>query len=126
MLSDLQPSVQSYADVISRVTGIDVEIVDSNMVRVAGTGIYADSVGQNLARAGEVYKEVMRSRKTIQVDTPRHHAICERCPDREKCAMCVTGCNRRGRGCDFPRTGVSCLGAARRRPANADNWRADG
>lgn len=85
MLSDLQPSVQSYADVISRVTGIDVEIVDSNMVRVAGTGIYADSVGQNLARAGEVYKEVMRSRKTIQVDTPRHHAICGRCPDREKC-----------------------------------------
>ena len=85
MLSDLQPSVQSYADVISRVTGIDVEIVDSNMVRVAGTGIYADSVGQNLARAGEVYKEVMRSRKTIQVDTPRHHPICERCPDREKC-----------------------------------------
>ncbi len=85
MLSEMQPSIQSYADVISRVTGIDVEIMDSSMVRVAGTGIYADTIGQSLAQAGEIYKEVMRSRKTVLVESPRHHAICRNCLDRENC-----------------------------------------
>ena len=85
MLSDLQPSVQSYADVISKVTGIDVEIMDSSMVRVAGTVIYADKVGESLAHAGEVYKEVMRSRQTVLVKSPRHHEICTNCHNQDNC-----------------------------------------
>ncbi|MDL2316816.1 sigma 54-interacting transcriptional regulator [Desulfovibrio sp. OttesenSCG-928-A18] len=85
MLSQLNLSIQSYADVISKVTGIDVEIMDANMVRVAGTGSYAQAVGHSLAEAGEVYKEVLRSRRTVLVESPRHHAICERCLDRENC-----------------------------------------
>ena len=85
MLSSIQANVQSYADVISRVTGIDVEIMDSSMVRVAGTGIYAAGIGSSLAEAGEVYKEVMRRHETVLVQSPRHHAICARCPDRENC-----------------------------------------
>lgn len=85
MLSSIQANVQSYADVISRVTGIDVEIMDSSMVRVAGTGIYAAGIGTSLAEAGEVYKEVMRRHETVLVQSPRHHAICARCPDRENC-----------------------------------------
>lgn len=84
-LSAIQPYVQSYADVISKVTGIDVEIMDSAMTRVAGTGIYAGAVGQNLAQAGEIYKEVMRTQQTILVESPRHHAICARCQELENC-----------------------------------------
>ncbi len=85
MLSSIQSYVQSYAEIISRVTGIDVEIMDDNMVRIAGTGIYAAEVGQSLANAGEIYKEVMRTHKTILVENPRQHPICERCPHRENC-----------------------------------------
>ena len=86
MLSAIPSSyVQSYADVISRVTGIDVEIVDSRMVRIAGTGIYAEGVGGSLAHAGEVYKEVMRTRETVLIESSRSHAICRKCPDRAHC-----------------------------------------
>lgn len=85
MLASLQTRVQAYADVIFRVTGVDVEIVDSNMVRVAGTGVYAAQVGASLADAGEVYREVMRRHETVLVRSPRHHAICARCPDRDNC-----------------------------------------
>ena len=67
MLSDLQPSVQSYADVISRVTGIDVEIVDSNMVRVAGTGIYADlTLDERRAIAEDTF--LPRPKRTLESD----------------------------------------------------------
>ena len=85
MLASMQASVQSYADVISRVTGIDVEIMDSGMTRIAGTGVYAAGVGASLAQAGEIYKEVMRGHKTVLVESPRYHAICTRCQDRDNC-----------------------------------------
>ncbi len=85
MLANIQSYVQSYADVISRVTGIHVEIMDSNMVRIAGTGIYADQVGESLDLAGEIYKEVMRTHKTIIVESPREDPICRNCPARENC-----------------------------------------
>ncbi len=90
MLSELQPSLQSYADVIAKVSFIDVEIVDSAMIRVAGTGIYADMVGESLVQAGEVYKEVMRSRKTVLIQSPRQHAICANCQNRDNCRECFS------------------------------------
>ena len=83
-LSAIQPYVQSYAEVISRITGIDVEIMDDRMVRVAGTGIYAEGVGQSLVR-GEIYKEVLRSGRTVVVENPREHTLCLRCKERDHC-----------------------------------------
>ncbi|MDL2216245.1 sigma 54-interacting transcriptional regulator [Desulfovibrio sp. OttesenSCG-928-M14] len=85
MLADIQPYVQSYAEVISKVTRIDVEIMDRSMVRIAGTGVYAGAVGSNLKKAGEIYKEVLRTRSTVLVESPRHHAICAACADKENC-----------------------------------------
>lgn len=76
---------QSYSEVISQVTGIDVEIMDNTMVRIAGTGIYAAGVGKSLTNAGEIYKEVLRTHETVMVESPRSHAICEHCPDRDNC-----------------------------------------
>ena len=81
----MQAYVQSHADVIHRVTGINVEIMDTNMVRIAGTGIYAASVGSSLDQAGEIYKEVLRSHKTVLIESPRHHSICANCRERENC-----------------------------------------
>ncbi|MCK9240339.1 sigma 54-interacting transcriptional regulator [Desulfocurvus sp.] len=81
----MQAYVQTYADVISHVTGIDVEIMDSAMLRIAGTGVYAPGVGSSMEQAGEVYKEVMLAHETILVDSPRHHRVCFRCPDRDNC-----------------------------------------
>lgn len=84
-LQSIEAALESHATIIAKVTGIDVEIVDANLIRVAGTGHYAQGVGQSLARAGEVYSEVMRSNTTIFINNPRHHSICMRCPDRAHC-----------------------------------------
>ncbi len=42
-----------YAQVISNVIKVDVEIVDRNMNRIAGTGIFSDKVGA--INEGSVY-----------------------------------------------------------------------
>lgn len=85
MLANMQTYVQSHADVIRKITGINVEIMDTNMVRIAGTGIYAAGVGSSLEEAGEIYKEVLRSHETILVESPRHHSICSSCHERDTC-----------------------------------------
>jgi hypothetical protein len=64
-LADMQTYVQSHADVISHVTCIDVEIMDNDMVRIAGTGMHAPGVGNSMEQAGEIYKEAMRTHETI-------------------------------------------------------------
>lgn len=84
-LQRIEAALESHATIIAKVTGIDVEIVDANLIRVAGTGHYAQGVGQSLARAGEVYTEVMRTKTTIFINNCRYHSICMRCPDREQC-----------------------------------------
>lgn len=85
MLKSIQPYTQSYAEIIRQVTGIDVEIVDSHMVRIAGTGVYTEGVGSSLAKAGEIYKEVLATRQTVLIESPRSHPICQLCSDRERC-----------------------------------------
>ena len=88
--TSMRDYAQSYAEVISRVTGVDVEIMDNAMIRIAGTGVYAAGVGESLTGAGEIYKEVLRTHKTILVESPRSHPICARCPDRNNCKELFT------------------------------------
>lgn len=85
MLADIQSQVQRYAEVISQVTGIDVEVVDDRLIRIAGTGMYEKGVGHSLRSAGEVYRTAMRTRRTVFMETPREHEICSKCPNRAEC-----------------------------------------
>lgn len=85
MLADIQQQVQRYAEVIAQVTGIDVEVVDDRLIRIAGTGMYEEGVGKSLRTAGEVYRTAMRTRRTVFMDRPREHDICRKCPNRGNC-----------------------------------------
>ena len=41
-LKDISKVVNRYAKVISSIVNIDVEIVDENLIRIAGTGLYSN------------------------------------------------------------------------------------
>ncbi len=85
MLNTIQSHAAKYAEVIARATGLDVEIVDSTLTRIAGTGIYAEGIGQSLEQAGEVCREVMHSKRPLIMEHPRQDKLCLRCAAREKC-----------------------------------------
>lgn len=53
LLHEIKEDVMKYAQVISNVIKVDVEIVDRNMNRIAGTGIFSDKVGA--INEGSVY-----------------------------------------------------------------------
>lgn len=85
MLKDIQDTVAGYAQIVSRIVGVDTEVVDANLIRLAGTGRYAADVGHSIRGESEIYRHVMRIRRTFVLDNPRDHHICIRCPGRENC-----------------------------------------
>lgn len=93
ILKEIQDTVVKYADVIAKVTKVDVEIVDVNLVRIAGTGIYAGSLNTSMASEGFVYKTALRTGKVQIIEQPGHDKLCKLCPKQlicvEKFEMCT-------------------------------------
>lgn len=85
ILQDIQDTVIQYANVIANVIGVDVEIVDSNLHRIAGTGEYKNKISQSMAGEGFVYKQVLKSGEPQFIEEPGTHELCRLCPKRQNC-----------------------------------------
>lgn len=51
-LRDIQETVTQYAEIIADVINVDVEIIDHDFIRLAGTGFYKDRLHENMANDG--------------------------------------------------------------------------
>ena len=49
-LYEIQDVVQRYTDIISIIADVDVEVVDEHLVRIAGTGLFADVVNKDMSK----------------------------------------------------------------------------
>jgi len=85
LLKRIQPIVVKYADVISNVLKVDVEIVDKNLYRIAGTGVYKDKINENISSEGYVYNHAMKTGKHQIIENPGSNAICRECKQRGRC-----------------------------------------
>ena len=47
-LKDIRDDIQNIAEAMLSVLNIDVTIVDENLERIAGTGIYLDKIGEKV------------------------------------------------------------------------------
>lgn len=83
-LEDIQQTVQRTAEAISDVLKIEVEIVDSNLVRVAGTGQYKEKCG-SVMLDGFVYQHVLDTGNTMVIENPGFHELCQPCPRQGIC-----------------------------------------
>ena len=50
-LMKIQSFIQAYVKAIASILDVDVTLVDNELVRVAGTGIYADEIGETVTHA---------------------------------------------------------------------------
>ena len=48
ILMEIQETVERYADIISKVASVDVEVVDRRLFRVAGTGVFREHVNDDM------------------------------------------------------------------------------
>ncbi len=83
-LSQVSESGQKVSEAIASVLNIEVEIIDTDLLRVAGTGIVRNDVGTRLLR-GLVNKHVMQTGRHIFISEAGFHEICLSCPLTGKC-----------------------------------------
>jgi transcriptional regulator with PAS, ATPase and Fis domain len=83
---------QKVAEAIQAVLQIDVTIMDNQMVRIAGTGIYRDCIGQTIERKS-AFHHCLQAKIPITIKNPGDHNICKDCARRtdcpEKAEICV-------------------------------------
>lgn len=85
ILLEIQETVMEYADIMSKIAQVEVEVVDSELFRVAGTGIFKEHINEDMSSEGYVYKHLMMTGNTEVIYNPGKEAICERCPKRDIC-----------------------------------------
>lgn len=93
LLKKIQESTIKYADILSQVLKVDVEIVDSDLIRIAGTGNYKESINVSLENEGYVYRESLKTGKSYIIRDPGKNNMCMECPKYDTCIekfeMCV-------------------------------------
>lgn len=83
-LARVSESCQKAAEAIATVLKIEVEIIDTDLVRIAGTGMVRTDVGTRLLR-GLVNKHVLQTGSPIFINEAGFHEICLSCPLTGKC-----------------------------------------
>lgn len=86
LLKQIQDTVVKYTKVISNVVNVDVEIVDKDFNRIAGTGVYEDKINENISKEAYVYSEVIRTGEHQIIENPGKHVLCKKC---ERWNCCV-------------------------------------
>lgn len=79
ILAAVQEACQKVAEAVASVLKVEVEIIDSELVRVAGTGTVRNDVGYRLRR-GFVNKHVLGTGQPVFIDEAGYHDICGHCP----------------------------------------------
>ncbi|WP_100157992.1 sigma-54 interaction domain-containing protein [Proteus columbae] len=85
LLSTLQDEISKYTDSIAGITGTDVEIIDNNLIRIAGTGRYRYMLNQDVSNNGHIYRHVLQVQKTILIEDPKENSLCQLCQNRLTC-----------------------------------------
>ncbi|MBC2582502.1 sigma 54-interacting transcriptional regulator [Clostridium sp. DJ247] len=93
ILKKIQQTAIKYVDILSQVLGVDVELVDSELIRIAGTGKYRDGINESLEDQGYVYKRTLETGGNHVISDPGKNELCTECPNYNTCIekfeMCV-------------------------------------
>jgi len=85
ILKEIQDTVIKYANIVSQVIDVDVDIVDKDYFRIAGTGFYQGKINQSMAVEGFLYRETMATGQTQVIGDPGINPICLPCPQKSNC-----------------------------------------
>lgn len=86
-LYEIQDVAIQIAETISTILQVDVEIIDCNHMRVAGTGHFGKLLNRSNIKDGHAYSEVLKTGKRLLVNEPANSKYCEDCPERNKCEV---------------------------------------
>lgn len=86
LLMQIQPTILKFTKMLASVLQLEVEIVDAELVRVAGTGPYHHALGKSLNANSHLLRYVIDNKKEKVVIHPQQDPLCKQCHSRENCA----------------------------------------
>lgn len=84
-LSNIADTVQKYAKITAEIAKVDVEVVDSKLIRVAGTGIFKDGINADVSENSHVYKNAILTGERQIVREPGKDERCRNCRLKNEC-----------------------------------------
>ncbi|UJF18579.1 sigma 54-interacting transcriptional regulator [Vibrio sp. SS-MA-C1-2] len=84
-LMKLQPTIIKFSKMLSAILKIDVEVVDANLVRIAGTGPYDHAFGQPLSTSSRLFRYIIENKKEKVVVKSHNDPLCIECQTRDNC-----------------------------------------
>ncbi|HCN4520082.1 TPA: sigma-54-dependent transcriptional regulator [Escherichia coli] len=85
VLMQIQLTIQRFARMLASVLQLEVEIVDENLCRVAGTGAYGKFLGRQLSGNSRLLRHVLETKTEKVVTQSRFDPLCEGCDSKENC-----------------------------------------
>lgn len=76
--------IHNLSEILSDLFDLAITIVDRKFVRVAGTGIYKDSIGRTVGNPN-VFRYVMEKDKCVLIKDPRKDPVCIECMNKSSC-----------------------------------------
>ena len=85
LLKQIQATTIKYANIVANVLSVEVEIVDNNLFRIAGTGIFKDRIDEDISQEGYIYKNALDTGNNNVVYDPGQNSLCENCHRKFNC-----------------------------------------
>lgn len=85
LLMQIQPTILRFAKMLASVLQLEVEIVDADMVRVAGTGPYGKFFGRQLEGDSRLLRYVIDNQQEKIVTHTSDDPVCDGCTCKESC-----------------------------------------
>ncbi|HEE9628955.1 TPA: sigma-54-dependent transcriptional regulator [Escherichia coli] len=85
VLMQIQPTIQRFVRMLASVLQLEVEIVDENLCRVAGTGAYGKFLGRQLSGNSRLLRHVLETKTEKVVTQSRFDPLCEGCDNKDNC-----------------------------------------
>ena len=84
-LMQLQPTILRFTQMLSAVLKIDAEVVDADLVRIAGTGPYSKFFGKKLNTSSRIFRYIIETNEEKVVVKSRTDPLCEGCNNKSSC-----------------------------------------
>ncbi len=84
-LMQLQPTILRFTQMLSAVLQLDAEVVDADLVRVAGTGPYSKLFGKKANKSSRIFRYILETHQEKVVLKSRTDPICKGCDNIATC-----------------------------------------
>ncbi len=85
LLMQIQPTILRFTKMLANVLQLEVEIVDANLIRLAGTGPFGSGFGRKLEGDSRLLRYVMEQQCEKVAIKSREDPVCQGCATRDSC-----------------------------------------